>query len=86
MTGTVPGICPICGWATEDQHVGKARIPVEFCPRCNAVVGGIHPANRPVHGHRPDPQSDAEYTRESLDNARSALAESVKPRDPPPAA
>lgn len=77
------GICPTCNHATEVQHIGRTRIPVEFCPRCNVALGQLDDGQAQVMRLRAEAHRDGlagdEYTHESLELARLALAERIPP-------
>lgn len=84
------GLCPTCGHATEVQHIGRTRIPVEFCARCNIALGQLDDGQAQVmrlrDGRHLDDLAGDEYTHESLEGARAALAERIPPGTRPRAA
>lgn len=75
------GLCDTCSGATVLEHLGRHRIPVEFCPRCQLVVGQLDAQRAAAMRLREGETGDLcepEFFTESLEIAREQLAAAAK--------
>lgn len=75
------GLCDTCGSATVLEHMGRHRLPVEFCPHCAVVVGQLDAQRAAVMRLREGETGDLcepEFFTESLEIAREQLAAAAK--------
>lgn len=71
------GLCDTCGSATVLEHMGRHRLPVEFCPHCAVVVGQLDQQRAATMRSRTGETGDLcdrEFFTESLAIAREQLA------------